>query len=83
MTMEVDFDNNRLKVMGKRNKERIIPIIPSLKKQLLHFSHFGGTLARQSQGIQAFVCNQKERKISDTLVYQLVNDYLSKVSNKG
>ena len=32
----VDFDNNILKVIGKRNKERIIPMIPSLKKQLLY-----------------------------------------------
>ena len=27
-------------------------------------------------------CNQKGEKISDTLVYQLVNDYLNKVSTK-
>lgn len=78
---QVDFDNNRLKVIGKRNKERIIPIIPSLKKQLLHFATLAAPL-RDKAGNPYFFCNQKGEKISDTLVYQLVNYYLNKVSTK-
>jgi integrase/recombinase XerC len=35
--ISVDLDNNKIKVLGKRNKERIIPIIDSLKNQLLKF----------------------------------------------
>ena len=78
---QVDFENNQLKVIGKRNKERIIPIIPSLKKQLNHFASLVESMRNQT-GNPYFFCNQKGEKISDTLVYQLVNDYLNKVSTK-
>jgi len=78
---QVDFDNNRLKVIGKRNKERIIPMIPSLKKQLHHFANLVESM-RDQAGNPYFFCNQKGEKISDTLVYQLVNDYFNRVSTK-
>ena len=78
---QVDFENNRLKVVGKRNKERIIPMIPSLKKQMLHFDTLVETMRNQA-GNFYFFCNDKGEKISDTLVYQLVNDYFNKVSTK-
>lgn len=78
---QVDFENNQLKVIGKRNKERIIPIIPSLKKQLNHFASLVESMRNQT-GNPYFFCNQKGEKLSDTLVYQLVNDYLNKVSTK-
>ena len=78
---QVDFENNRLKVIGKRNKERIIPMIPSLKKQLHHFATLTASV-RNKTGNPYFFCNQKGEKISDTLVYQLVNDYFNKVSTK-
>jgi integrase/recombinase XerC len=78
---QVDFDNNRLKVIGKRNKERIIPMIPSLKKQLHHFANLVESM-RDQAGNPYFFCNQKGEKISDTLVYKLVNDYFNRVSTK-
>lgn len=78
---QVDFENDCLKVIGKRNKERIIPMIPSLKKQLRHFATLVEPM-RDQAGNPYFFCNQKGKKISDTLVYQLVNDYLNKVSTK-
>ena len=31
----VDFENNTIKVLGKRNKERIIPIEQDLKQDIL------------------------------------------------
>lgn len=34
---DVDFDRMTLKVLGKRNKERFIPIGPNLKKELLAY----------------------------------------------
>ena len=37
---------------------------------------------RNQTGNPYFFCNQKGEKLSDTLVYQLVNDYLNKVSTK-
>jgi len=78
---QVDFENNCLKVIGKRNKERIIPMIPTLKKQLNHFATLVESM-REVAGNDYFFCNQKGDKISDTLVYQLVNDYFNRVSTK-
>lgn len=80
-TSRVDFDNNCLKVIGKRNKERIIPVIPALKKQLQYFDNLVNTMRSQADN-PYFFCNKKGQKISDALVYQLVNDYFNKVSTK-
>ena len=80
-TSRVDFDNNCLKVIGKRNKERIIPMIPTLKKQLQHFDNLVNTMRLQVDN-PYFFCNRKGQKISDALVYQLVNDYFNRVSTK-
>lgn len=77
----VDFDNNSLRVIGKRNKERIIPMLPSLKKQLHHFAVLVQPLRDQAAN-PYFFCNQKGNKINETLVYQLVNDYFNRVSSK-
>ena len=35
---KVDFVSSTLKVIGKRNKERIIPMLPRLKKQLMYYA---------------------------------------------
>jgi integrase/recombinase XerC len=80
-TSRVDFENNCLKVIGKRNKERIIPMIPALKKQLQYFDSLVNTMRSQADN-PYFFCNKKGQKISDALVYQLVNDYFNKVSTK-
>lgn len=78
---QVDFDSNTLKVIGKRNKERIIPILPSLKKQLQSFDAQARPL-RESKKNPYFFCTQRGVKISDNLVYQLVNEYFNRVSTK-
>ena len=33
-TANIDFSNNQIKVLGKRNKERIIPILPTVAKNI-------------------------------------------------
>lgn len=78
---QINFESNTLKVIGKRNKERIIPILASLKKQLLHFDTQTHHL-RESKKNPYFFCTQSGVKINDNLVYQLVNDYFNKVSTK-
>ena len=35
--LNINFGNKTLKVLGKRNKERLIPIIPELQKSLLKY----------------------------------------------
>ena len=48
---------------------------------MLHFDTLVETMRNQAGNFYCF-CNDKGEKISDTLVYQLVNDYFNKVSTK-
>lgn len=77
----VDFSSQTLRVLGKRNKERILPIIPSLLTQLKHYQ----AVVNDSLGMKGspyFFLNRKGKKISDNLVYKVVNDYFNIVSSK-
>ncbi len=69
-----DLDNGVVKVLGKRNKERIIPIEESLQQRLRHFSQ-----EKRNQGLAGltFFVNSKGEKLTEKFVYQLVNNYLS------
>lgn len=71
----VDFENCQLKVLGKRNKERIIPFNLDLKNKLEAFL----TAKCETAGDYLFV-TKKGVKLYEKFVYRLVNNYLSKVT---
>lgn len=76
---DVDFDQEKILVTGKRNKQRSIPLSPVLKKVLM-------THIDQSQAVSTAAKNQflftteKGKKLYPKLVYNTVNTYLSLVS---
>lgn len=75
----VDFANHTIKVLGKRNKERYIPMIKTIEKRLLHY-----TRLREKQAFDSgylFVTN-RGNKMYGTLVYRIINHYFSRVSTK-
>ena len=79
-TADVDLQSGTLKVLGKRNKERIIPIIPTLSTQLTKYTmekdmHF-------ERDFPFFFQTQKGEKLPENLVYKIVNDYFKGVSSK-
>lgn len=77
----VDFYSNTIKVLGKRNKERIIPLLQStidlLKMYLIKREEFGNNSA-----VDLLILSKKGNKVSETFVYRLINDYFSSVSEK-
>ncbi|RZL44816.1 MAG: integrase [Pedobacter sp.] len=77
----VDLSNNTLKVLGKRNKERILPILPIISKQIQAY-----IIERANLEVIAnpefFFLTQKGVKLNDSLVYRLINSYFSNVSEK-
>jgi integrase/recombinase XerC len=77
----VDFNSNLLKVVGKRNKERIIPILPVIADQLASYVR-----ERSSLGVivdeEYFFLTKKGLKLNESFVYRLINSYFSKVSEK-
>jgi len=78
---DISLSSKTLKVLGKRNKERILPLTSSLIKCLNAYIKERKKLS---------VCHDKEVlfltkkgvKIYETLVYRVINDYFSKASTK-
>lgn len=77
----VDFAGATLKVIGKRNKERIIPIIPSLGEQLKRY-RFAVKEKFSVEESPFFFCTEKGKKLSENFVYKSVNEYFNRVSTK-
>jgi len=77
-TYDVSLEDCTMKVLGKRNKERIIPFTQKMGKQLSAYLEM-----KEDQGFNAegalFVTN-KGKKLYPRLVYRIVNKYLSMVT---
>ena len=79
---DIDISQRQVKVLGKRNKERLIPLLPEIKAQLqllLDRQEEDGLL--REKGL--FFITEQGVKLTDSFVYQTVNDYFSKVSTKA
>ena len=78
---DLDWSNGVIKVRGKRQKERLIPMLPSLSASIEVY-------LRQREALPKVVdqryllLSQKGVKIYPALVYRVVNSYFSKVSKK-
>ncbi|WP_323789505.1 tyrosine-type recombinase/integrase [Psychroserpens sp.] len=79
--IDVDIANKTLKVLGKRNKERFIPLIPSVVDTLKSYLIVRSTLDTIQDDSFLFL-TKKGVKIYETLVYRIINDYFSKASSK-
>ena len=75
----IDFENNTIKVLGKRNKERIIPIEQDLKHDILNYIDLRYSVV-ESDTERLFV-NDKGKPLSASTVGAIVKKYMSKVSN--
>jgi len=75
----VDVSSRTLKVLGKRNKERMIPLLPTVVKSLNEYLKYREKTAVENDHL--FVTS-KGNKIYETLVYRVINNYFSKVSSK-
>lgn len=72
---DIDLSSSTIKIYGKGAKERIIPLPPPLKKSLHDY------LSSQYTG-DVYLFEEKEKKLSETLVYRIINHYLGLVTNK-
>lgn len=77
----IDIANQTLKVLGKRNKERILPILPVISQQL-NFYLTERAYLEEIKDNEYFFLTQKGVKMNDSLVYRLINHYFSNVSEK-
>ena len=77
----IDLQNRTLKVLGKRNKERILPIVPVIASQIEKY------LAERTKLVSIkdsdyFFLLLKGVKLNYSFVYRLINYYFSDVSEK-
>ncbi len=77
----VDFEKGLLKVLGKRNKERMLPLLPSTRPLFIDYFEARNSLAFVAEGSYVFL-TKSGNKIYETLVYRIINGYFSKVSSK-
>ncbi|WCO00801.1 tyrosine-type recombinase/integrase [Psychroserpens ponticola] len=78
---DVDLANKTLKVLGKRNKERFIPLLPSVVDTFNSYMITRKELVVLKDDSFLFL-TKKGVKIYETLVYRIINDYFSKASTK-
>jgi integrase/recombinase XerC len=77
----IDFSNATIKVLGKRSKERIIPILPIIVDELKKYLEERAQLEYIKDADFLFVM-LKGVKLNDSFVYRLINYYFSNVSEK-
>lgn len=78
---DVNMSRNTILVLGKRNKERIVPLLPSTKD--LFITYFDVRKNLEQIFDEKFIFLSKAGvKIYETLVYRVINKYLSEVSSK-
>jgi len=75
----LNFSEKQVKVIGKRNKERLLPLLPSVIKSLNSYMKHRELMYCAEDYL---FLTQKGNKIYETLVYRVINNYFSKVSSK-
>jgi integrase/recombinase XerC len=80
-SIDVNLSNNTIKVLGKRNKERILPVLPIIKEQFSLYSSERLSLGFIKDSEFLFL-TKKGLKLNDSFVYRLINSYFSRVSEK-
>ncbi len=80
--MDVDLGKRQIKVLGKRNKERFIPLIDALIESLNNYLKFRSQLPTIEDREVLFL-TKKGLKIYEMLVYRIINKYFSVASTKA
>ncbi|MBT8377520.1 MAG: tyrosine-type recombinase/integrase, partial [Bacteroidia bacterium] len=78
---DIDIHNKTLKVLGKRNKERIIPLLDKVLRTLALYLQFRSNQNNAGNTDYLLITN-KGLKIYEMLVYRIINKYFSKASTK-
>ena len=74
---DINFTSKIIKIFGKRNKERFVPLSPKLCEKLSEYLNL--LTSEHTKNTLVFVTNKGD-KLYEKFVYRLVNSYLSKVT---
>lgn len=78
---DLNLESKTLKVLGKRNKERILPLLSSTIQTLNDYLMERNRLPIVNDKATLFL-TKKGVKIYETLVYRIINEYFSLASSK-
>ncbi|CAN0601726.1 unnamed protein product, partial [Ectocarpus sp. 12 AP-2014] len=78
---DVDFANMTIKVLGKRNKERLVPMLLETKEKFKIYLDNRKGLKEINDGSYMFL-TLSGNKLYETLVYRLIKKYFREVSSK-
>ncbi|GIM50199.1 tyrosine-type recombinase/integrase [Capnocytophaga stomatis] len=78
---DLDFSQKQIKVLGKRNKERLIPMLPQIENILEEYLKIREEVANENSEDFLFLA-KNGKKIYPTLVYRIINLYFSAVTTK-
>lgn len=76
---DVNFSTETVKVLGKRNKERYIPLLKSVQKSIHKYLNSRSEINTKESYL---LLTKKGKKLYDTFVYRVINNYFSSVSTK-
>jgi integrase/recombinase XerC len=79
-TNSININSDYIKVIGKRNKERLIPITLSLKQRITDYLNYRKEIPETTDYL---FLTEKGKKIYTKLVYRIVISYLSSVTNNN
>lgn len=78
---DVDFGSAQIKVLGKRSKERMIPLLPALRSQIEVYLEEREQL-EELQDFNFLFLQANGKKLSPNFVYRQVNSYFKVISTK-
>lgn len=78
---KIDHSNSQIKVLGKRNKERIIPLSNNLMSDVEAYLKLRNDL-QYVENEDVFFLTKNGKQIYPSLVYGKINSYLSEVTKK-
>lgn len=76
---DIDWGQKQIKVLGKRNKERLIPLIDSVLEVLKEYLEFRKEISSEENYL---FLTSKGKKIYPELVYRVVNSHFGVVTTK-
>ena len=76
--IDVNYSGSSLKILGKGNKERIIPVSKELLQEIKHYQKERSANTIEPNGY--LLQNEKSKSLSQRVVYLIVKKYLSQVT---
>ena len=79
---DINMDSSTIRIMGKRSKQRIIPMLPKLKKSINNYLNVRSQ-ELNNQTLEYLFVSKSGIQLSEKYVYRTVNEYFNLVSPKA